>query len=356
MGTALSEVASAEILIVDNNPANLEIFSVMFREQSYKVQVASSGSFALQTIKRSVPDLIILDVNMPEMDGYEVCKRLKASAEWESIPVIFISESTEMFDMFKAFRVGGADYIKTPFTCEEVEARINTQIRLHQYRKRLDVIVNEKTREIVKEQSALSFTLTTIAESYDDETAQHLENVQKISRLLALTLKTSSRYRVDIDDEFVKNIYRASILHDIGKVGISDTILRKPGKLTLQEFDVIKTHTTIGAEMLEAVCRYYPKNSFLHMGINIVRFHHEKWDGSGYPEGLAGETIPLAARIMAVADVYDALRSKRSYKPAYSHAKAWKAIMQGAGTNFDPVIVRAFAGMENELVALYTQW
>ncbi|MBP2663462.1 MAG: response regulator containing a CheY-like receiver domain and an domain [Firmicutes bacterium] len=355
MMPALSEVANAEILIVDDNQANLEMLSVMFRELAYKVRVASSGAFALQIIQRSVPDLIILDVNLSDMDGYEICKKLKASAEWESIPVIFISASTELFDMSEAFRVGGADYIKPPFSCAEVEARIGTQLRLHQSRKRLEAIVNEKTRAIVKAQSALSFALTTMVESYDDETAQHLEHVQKISRLLALTLKTSSRYCADINDEFVKNIYRASVLHDIGKVGIPHTILHKLGELTFREFEVIKSHTTIGAKMLQAVCGYYPKNSFLHMGINIVRFHHEKWDGSGYPDGLAGENIPLAARIMAVADVYDAMRSKRCYKSACSHAKAREAIMQGIGTHFDPVIVRAFARIENKLVALYTE-
>lgn len=352
---AIVEKVSAEILIVDDNPANLETLSAMLRDQAYRVRVAPSGAFALQTIKHNVPDVIMLNVKMPDMDGYELCKRLKASEEWESIPVIFISAVTKLFDKFRIFQAGGVDYITKPFLRAEVKARIDTQIRLQQYRKRLEVTVGEKVQETEKAISALIFALTKMVESYDDETAHHLERVQKICRLLAKELQTSSCYGADIDDEFVNNIYRSSVLHDIGKVGIADTILRKPGKLTAQEFEIVKTHTAIGTKMLKALCCYYPKNSFIHMGLSIVQYHHEKWDGSGYPEGLAGEAIPLAARIMTVADVYDAMRSKRHYKPEYSHEQAWQAIIQGTGTQFDPVIVGVFRGLEEQMVRLYTE-
>lgn len=209
--------------------------------------------------------------------------------------------------------------------------------------------------QAVRVHSALTLVLTKMVDSCNGEGGHYFDPIQKLCRQLAVTLKTFSHYGSVIDAKFIKNIYHASTLHDIGKAGIADTILHKSGKLTRQEFEIIKTHPIIGANMLKTLASYYPKNSFFHMGITIAQFHHEKWNGSGYPDGLSEEAIPLAARIMAVADVYDALRSKRCYKPAYSHGEARKIIIQGTGTHFDPAIIRAFLEIEDQLAALYTK-
>lgn len=344
---------NAEILIVDDNPTNIKVLSGMLRHHGYRVRIAPSGPFALKTLERNLPDLVVMDISMPEMDGYEVCRQIKSTAKWASIPVIFVSALTEMFDKVKAFQAGGADYITKPFSFEEVEARIDTHVRLHQYRKLLERTVDEKKREVVMAHSGIILALTKMVESYDDETAQHLERVRKCCRLLAETLRETPGYGEEIDEQFVKNIFRTSILHDIGKVGISDAIINKPDKLTAEEYELVKTHPTIGARILQAISGYFRNEEFFAMGIVIVRYHHEKWDWSGYPQGLAGEQIPMAARIMAVADVYDAIRSRRCYKEAKPHAEAMKAIVAGAGSHFDPSIVEAFIARQEELAKIY---
>lgn len=209
-------------------------------------------------------------------------------------------------------------------------------------------ISQKKDKEIHESQIATIYSLVKLAESRDDHTGEHIERVAVLCRLLATKLLSIPEYKDYIDEDYIENIYRASPLHDIGKVGISDNILLKPGKLSEEEYETMKAHTTIGANTLIEVKKKYEDNKFLEMGINIAYYHHEKWDGTGYPYGLAGESIPLSARIMAIVDVYDALRSKRVYKEAYSHEKSIEIIKQGAGTNFDPVVLDVFIQNESE--------
>ena len=206
---------------------------------------------------------------------------------------------------------------------------------------------SKKDKEISEAQMTTIYSLVKLSESRDDNTGAHIERVAEFCKILAINLRNRPKYEDYINDEYVDNIYKASALHDIGKVGIPDSILLKPGKLSLEEFEIMKTHTTIGANTLLEVKKKYPDNKFLELGISIAHFHHEKWDGTGYPHGILGENIPLSARIMALADVYDALRSKRVYKDAYSHEESVEIIKQGDSTHFDPEILHVF--VENEV-------
>ena len=286
---------------------------------------------------------------MPDMNGYEVCGKLKANARLREIPVIFISGHGDVIDKVKAFDTGGVDYVTKPFEFGEVLSRIEThlkirrlQLELETHNRNLENLVAEQVKEISDSQLATIFALAKLAESRDEDTGAHLERVQKVCRLLATRLAEQLKFQSHIGSAYLRNIYHASPLHDIGKVGIRDAILLKPGRLTPEEFDLMKFHTTLGAGTLAAVRQTYPKNSLIGMGMAIARSHHERWDGGGYPDGFEGEDIPLSARIMAVADVYDALRSKRCYKPPFGHEKSLTIILEGRGTVFDPNVVDAF--------------
>ena len=218
----------------------------------------------------------------------------------------------------------------------------------------LDLLVQEKIQEITESQLTIIFALAKLSENRDEETGRHLERVRIYCRLLAQRLQERSAYADMISRQFIDNIFSTSPLHDIGKVGIPDAILLKPGKLTVEEFAVMKHHTTIGANTLAAVYQMYPQNNLISMGVEIAREHHENWDGSGYPGGLVGEKISLAARIMAVADVYDALRTKRIYKSAFSHEEACRILFAGSGKQFDPVIIEAFDHLNEQFNSIHT--
>lgn len=334
------------ILVVDDTPANLKLLTEMLQGQGYNIRPARNGKLALKAAAHDPPDLILLDINMPEMNGYEVCQNLKADERLREIPILFISALEETVDKLKAFSVGGLDYITKPFEFEEVNARVETHLKLRQFQVQLEILVQEQVKEIHDSQMSTIFALAKLAESRDDETGKHIERVQLYCKSLVVKLGETSRYKRSINEDYIDNLHQASPLHDIGKVGISDNVLLKPGKLTAEEYEIIKTHTVIGAQTLESVIATYPKNAFVNMGIAIARSHHEKWDGSGYPDGLMGEDIPLSARIMAVSDAYDALRSKRPYKGAFPHKKSVDIITKDSGSHFDPEIVIAFLEIE----------
>lgn len=240
-------------------------------------------------------------------------------------------------------------------TLQDITAMKEAEDELERYSKQLEEMVSEKVKEISESQMATIFALVKLAESRDDETGAHIERTASFCRLLAQKARTLPQFHGLIDDEYVATIYRASPLHDIGKVGISDLILLKPGKLTPEEFAVMKTHVEIGYQTLSNIDKRYQNNAFVQMGLDITRFHHEKWDGSGYLFELQGEEIPLSARIMALADVYDALRSKRVYKPAFSHEMAMEIIVEGRGKHFDPALVDLFAVFHHEFETMYDQ-
>lgn len=336
------------IMLVDDVPENLTLLTGMLKEKGHRVRPVPSGKLALKAIEIEPPDLILLDITMPEMDGFEVCRRLKQDVRFRDIPIIFISALTETLDKVKAFGIGGVDYVTKPFQFEEVEARVETHLKLRRYQTHLEELVAEQVDEISASQISTIFALSKLAESRDNETGEHMERVQIFCRMLAEKIGQEQPYTRVIDDAFINDIFNASPLHDIGKVGIPDHVLLKPGELTPAEFDIMKKHSNVGAITLEAVCDIYRKNVFINMGISIARHHHECWDGTGYPDGLKGDEIPLVARIMAIADVYDALRSKRCYKEAFSRDKSRKIIESGSGTKFDPNLVKTFLVLEEQ--------
>ena len=344
-----------DILVVDDTPANLQLLAGMLKGRGYKTRPVPNGMLALQAALSDPPDLILLDIYMPEMNGFEVCQSLKADEKLKDIPVIFISALNEVLDKVKAFAVGGVDYITKPFQFDEVQARVDTHLKLRrlqeeleQHNRQLGKLVQVQVKKISDTQMAMIFALAKLAESRDDDSGMHLERVQGFCKKLAEGLAQRSRLGRQVDPKFVENIFYASPLHDIGKVAIPDRIVLKPGKLTAEEFEVMKTHAAVGAEKLESVQRQFPGNALLDMGIAIAKFHHEKWNGEGYPQGLAGEAIPLAARIMAVVDVYEALRAKRCYKDALSHEESVDIIVSSGGTHFDPEIVKVFIELKED--------
>lgn len=347
--------ATADILIVDDNTSNLEVLSDMLKTQGYRPRQARSGMAALRAAESKPPDLILLDIMMPEMDGYEVCRRLKSDDRLKDIPIVFLSALSETEDKIKAFQVGGADYVPKPFQFDEVKARLEThlglrrlQIELERYNSELQGLVADQVKEIADSQMATIFALAKLAESRDDETGRHLEHVQELCGLLATKMREQHKYGEVLDDVYLDNVVHAAPLHDIGKVAIPDRILLKPGALTQDEFEIMKTHTVLGARTLEAVRREYSHNTFIDMGVQIARSHHERWDGAGYPDALAGAEIPLSARIMAVVDVYDAARSKRVYKEARPHEEVCKFIIAEAGRQFDPDVIAAFQELQDQ--------
>jgi putative two-component system response regulator len=357
-------VIHGDLLIVDDNPNNLRLLAAMLSDKGYKVRSVINGQMALTAVKTSPPDLILLDINMPDMNGYQVCEKLKADEISREIPVIFISALDELQDKVKAFRSGGLDYITKPFQIDEVMARVNTHLmlrktqlelenakeKLEQINRDQEIIISRQVEKISSYQLATIFALAELADSRDHETGTHLERTQDLCRILTQKLSILPKFTQVMDADFIKNLPIASALHDIGKVGIPDKILQKPGPLDTEEFTLMKTHTLIGARALREVDQKFPDNKLISMGIRIAESHHEKWDGSGYPYGLKGEAIPLEARIVALVDVYEALTSARPYKPAFSHEKSRSIIISSRGTHFDPDIVDGFLSVEKQFI------
>ncbi|SPF56984.1 Response regulator containing a CheY-like receiver domain and an HD-GYP domain [Candidatus Desulfosporosinus infrequens] len=360
----MSDLASnpSLIMIVDDTPQNLKLLENMLGKEGYLISAFLDGAMALKAATKKPPDLILLDINMPDMNGHEVCERLKSDQQLADIPIIFLSAMSEVTDKVRAFQCGGVDYITKPFQFEEVHARVETHLKIRQLQKSLAIhnnnlqsLVDVQIKEILatkealfKTQLATILAFSKLAEIRDDETGQHIERTRLFCRILTEQLRRQCPVDTEIDNSFVDNIYYASSLHDIGKVAISDKILLKPGRLTAEEFEIMKTHTVVGAKTLRIMLEHYPENAFIKMAVEISLSHHEKWDGSGYPQNLKGPSIPLSARIMALADVYDALTSERRYKAAFSHARSRNIILEGRSTHFDPAVVDAFLVLENQ--------
>ncbi|MBX9296021.1 two-component system response regulator [Chromobacterium piscinae] len=338
------------VLLVDDSPESLTQMYALLKPR-YRTLIANSGERALQIVEGDMlPDLVLLDVMMPGLGGLEVCRRLKAEPRTESIPVIFLTAMSEHEDEQAGFDAGAADYIIKPVSPPIMLARVGTHLRakavadfLEDKAAFLQEEVERRTREVQVIQDVTIMALASLAETRDHETGNHLRRTQNYVRALALELRNHPRYRQQLDDETVQLLYKSAPLHDIGKVGIPDDILLKPGPLTPEEFEVMKTHTVLGRDTIASAERMLDApSSFLRLAREIAYCHQEKWDGSGYPQGLAGEAIPLSARLMAVADVYDALISRRVYKPPFSHEKAVEIIRDGSGRHFDPEMVKAF--------------
>jgi putative two-component system response regulator len=350
VATPESPAFRGTVMVVDDNPINLKLMGEMLRSGGYDVRSFPRGRMALAAATENPPDLILLDINMPEMTGYEVCQRLKSSPQLSDIPVIFLSAMNAPEDRLRCFRSGGVDYVSKPFQFEEVQARVDAHVRLRRLQQeverdnfRLQELVQIQVKKIAAAQMETLFAIARLAEARDDETGKHVERVQAFCKLLAVGLSEHPKYGSAVGSAWIRNIFHSSPMHDIGKVAIPDRILLKPGALTPVEFTTMKSHALLGAQTLQSVHDKYPENDFIEMGIELARSHHEWWDGTGYPDGLAGEAIPLCARVLAIADCYDALRSKRSYKPALPHVESCAIILQDSGKHFDPVLTGVFS-------------
>ncbi|MFP4381676.1 MAG: HD domain-containing phosphohydrolase [Candidatus Sumerlaeia bacterium] len=359
---------SAKILIADDNEVNRLYLSDFIESLGYQTHCAANGVDVLEILKSKAywPDLVLLDNLMPEMNGFEVLKKMKVDIELRDLPVIMISATNEMDTVASCIEIGADDYLTKPFNSVLLRARISSclakkqlqderlknQSKLEEYNNTLQNRVKEQVDEISTAHMATIFAMSKLAESRDEDTGEHLERMREYARIIAEYLSTLPKYRHLIDETFIENIFAACPLHDIGKVGIPDRILLKPGKLTKEEFDIMKYHPCIAADTLRAVEKLYPTHSFLHMGIEIAESHHEKWNGQGYPKGLQGEEIPISGRIVSLGDVYDALTTQRCYKEAFSHEKSKEIILEGRGAHFDPDVVDGFIAREDEFLAI----
>jgi putative two-component system response regulator len=347
---------SAMILVVDDTPDNLDLMSNLLRDR-YQVRVANHGERALSMARSGLAiDLILLDIMMPGIDGYEVCRQLKAHPGTRDIPVIFLSALSQDEDERIGLELGAVDYITKPINPAIVLARIQTHLALKQSadflkdkNAFLEAEVRRRMDEVTIVQDVAIMAMASLAETRDNETGNHIRRTQQYVEQLALTMRAMGLHQEVLSPDYVQILYKSAPLHDIGKVGIPDNILLKAGPLTQEEFEVMKHHTTIGRDAIAAAERLLQSpNSFLQCAREIAYSHQEKWDGSGYPQGLRGVDIPLSARLMAVADVYDALISRRVYKPPMSHEQAAEAIKRGSGSHFDPQVVEAFARCETQ--------
>lgn len=348
-------MGQGKVLIVDDSPESINILAASLPD-NIRVQIALDGNSALRLLEKSedIPDVILLDVMMPGMNGYEFCVKIKSDNRLKDIPVIFLSANTELDSKLEAFSKGGVDYITKPFEREEVLSRMSLHLKqfrvkkeLENHNKRLEDIISKKTKDIIQAKVATVNALIKLEDTRDDTTGLHVIESKNLCKLLAKKIKEKGYYEDILTKDYIEILYNASPLHDIGKITIPDYILQKPGKLTYDEFEIMKTHTTQGADYLQSILDDCPDNDVLKMGVEIARYHHEKWDGTGYPEALRGIDIPLSARIMAIADVYNALMSKRPYKDALSHQESINIIKNGRGTHFDPIVVEAFLEMDD---------
>lgn len=348
------------ILIVDDSSDTLTLLTEILKNR-YRTKIATNGASALKAAMRPPhPDLILVDVTMPGMDGFELCQTLKRTPSVAEIPVIFLTGRIKPEDETHGFEIGAVDYIAKPISPAVVLARVATHLKLVQAQRHLEQqnanleeIVYERTQQLLRVQDATIVAMAALAEARDDETGNHIFRTQHYMALLARTLKDHPRFRHELSDESIDLLFKSAPLHDIGKVGVPDKILKKPGSLTEEEFELVKRHTTYGGDTIRSVEDYLGESSdFLRFAREIAYSHQEHWDGSGYPEGLAGDEIPISARLMAVADVYDALISRRSYKPAFPHEKAVSIMTEARATHFDPDVLDAFLLVERDFRAI----
>lgn len=348
------------VLIVDDVSQNISLIVEILRND-YNLLVANHGQRALDIIASGkLPDIILLDIMMPQMDGFQVLEHLKASPVSAAIPVIFVTAKSEVSDETQGLYLGAVDYITKPINPDLLLARVGTHLRLRRAERalrnraiQLEEEVQQRSGEIRIFQDVAVRAMASLAETRDNETGNHIIRTQNYVRMLAEKLSSHPKFAEFLDDDFIKKLFVSAPLHDIGKVGIPDNILLKPGKLTKEEFEVMKTHTTIGYDsIVRAELSAGVDMDFLDCAKDIALYHQEKWDGSGYPHGLAGDKIPLSARLMAIADVYDALISKRVYKEAFSHGEALDIMRQGRGSHFDPDMFDQFLLIEQDFLAI----
>lgn len=337
------------VLIADDIPKNVQILGQILEKEGYDVAVAQNGHQVLEVLQRISPDLILLDIMMPEMDGLETSEKLRQQENTRNIPVIFITAKGDKDDIVQGFDHGAVDYIVKPFEASEVKARVRTHLQLKKVKdylanqnEILDQRVKEKTKEIQQIQKATLQSLSSLVEYRDPETGGHILRTQEYVRYLGETVLAKGVYAEELTENKLKVLIDVTPLHDIGKVSVPDHILLKPGKLNDEEYEEMKRHVVYGEQAMTKARQFYDDGIFFQAASEVISGHHEKWDGSGYPYGKKETEIPIAGRLMAIADVYDALISRRVYKDPMPHYKAVTIIKEDRGSHFDPVLVDLF--------------
>ena len=344
------------ILVVDDDSANLMLAQKILGGE-YRIAAANSGQAALKYLERNKPDLILLDINMPEMDGFETMERLKDRGEEDSIPVIFLTADKSTETETRCFQVGAFDFVGKPFVPDILKSRVKRALELEQYHNSLETLVKEQAEQLMERsrrigeiQESVIVGLANLIESRDGSTGKHVKNTQGYVKMIVEALSRKGLFAETLDEEYMQNTYKAAPLHDIGKIKIPDSILQKPDRLTPEEYETMKMHTVYSGDVIQGIIGDVEDEAYVRIARDIAMYHHERWDGNGYPEGLKGEDIPLCARIMAVADVFDALYEERCYKqPVRPLRRVLDILEEGKGTQFDPVIVEIFNGMEPAL-------
>lgn len=351
-----NETRDSVILIVDDVEMNRAILEEIIKDMGYRAVLAENGVQALEEFKRCNPDLVLTDVSMPEMDGHELCRILKAKPQTRDVPVIFISAFGESEDVVKGFALGGNDYIVKPFIPEVVQARVKLHLSLHaatlkisENNKRLQKSVQEQVLQIEQERKNVLYALANMAAEKAFYAPAYRERLQKNCRMLAQSMQFSPLFAEHISDTFIDTIEAAAALCDIGNIAVPQYVLQKPAALDEEERKLVQSHAEVGAKLLKDLHATSDFNDFIRISVDVVNYHHENWDGSGYPAGLKGEGIPLAARIVAVADVYCALTEKRSYRDAFSKEEALQIMQEESGKKFQPEIFRIFSKVSRQL-------
>ncbi len=348
------------ILMVDDEPTNIKIFEKALKN-NYTLECAKNGEEGLKNCHSFQPDLILLDIMMPGINGYEVCKKIRLNPKFRFVKIIIVSGKAMTDERLIGYEAGADDYLTKPFDPDELKAKVNVFMRLNSAEKQLRDLndsleeevgertreIMERSREIERTRNASLYALAKLAENRDTETGQHLERMRYYAYILAKNVQGFEQ----INDKYLETLLISAPLHDIGKVAIPDSILLKPGRLTEQEMEVMKTHSFIGYDTLATAIEQerLGSKSFMQMAAEIACYHHERWDGKGYPKGLKGREIPLSGRLCAIADVYDALTSKRVYKKEWSHEETMKIMVEGKGTQFQPELIEAFQSIQYQI-------
>lgn len=346
-----------KILIIDDAEINVALLKEMVEQIGYQVVTAVNVEEVNARLEDDLPDLILLDIIMPELDGYEFCEILKGNPITEHIPVIFVSSLNEKKDMLQAYNAGGVGFIGRPIDFVKLEMIINTHLRIYGRIKKLEHdnhklnrVVSLQTKHFEKEQRKLLSVIARLAEEEQgSEIRKHQDNVAQSARLLAQALNFTEQYENKISDQFSDSVEMAASIHDIGKIALPQDILLKPTKLTKAEKKIVNTHTTVGYNILKEVYGKFEEGSFVKIAAEVIRSHHENWDGSGYPDGLRGEEIPLAARIIRIVDCFDSMQRKRCYRPAYSREAALESLRNDGGRRFDPFLLSVFLRIEKQI-------
>lgn len=346
------------VLIVDDDVMNIKTIQGILQDD-YRTATAVSGPLALRILDKITPELILLDVNMPDMNGFEFLAALKKRGGALPAPVVFMSAEGGPSVVNRALDAGAEDYITRPFTPALLKARVDHTIERCAYRMRLDEMAQEQANSLVRRtmraeklQQSIIIAMAGLIESRDGSTGEHIRRAERYAEVFVAAIRKEGYHRELMTDDFMDELCKAAYVHDVGKLRVSDAILQKRGGLTDEEFEQMKYHTTAGGEMIRSALRELDGDEYVELAADVATYHHERWDGSGYPKGLIGESIPFSARIMAVVDVFDVLSTSRCYKQAMSLQQTFEIMGELAGEQFDPALAQIFLKHKDEFAAL----